>query len=95
MMLEADFVKYVKLLRKIINSRIMFRFMLKYSIEIIPFVLFRPSTIATGLYEDKRISFRYEIIQLCEKQATDFIDENTLYPFIPLMEGVECNRRSG
>lgn len=22
-----------------------------------------------------------------EKQATDFIDENTLYPFIPLMEG--------
>jgi hypothetical protein len=62
------------------------RFMLKYHLEVIPFVLLlTPSSLATGFYEDNRFTFKYEIVRFWEKQARDFLDNIYLYPFLPLM----------
>jgi len=64
------------------------RYMLKYNIEVTPFVLLlKPSSKATGVYTDKRLIFRYEIVRLWEKKAEDFRGDITIYPFIPLMDG--------
>ena len=60
------------------------RYMLKYNIEVTPFVLLlKPTSKATGVYTDKRLSFRYEIVRLWEKKAKDFQGDITIYPFIP------------
>jgi hypothetical protein len=66
------------------------RFMLKYRLEVIPLVLLlTPSSLATGFYEDERLTFKYEIVRFWEKQAEEFIDKIYLYPFLPLMNGGE------
>lgn len=64
------------------------RFMLKYHLEVIPFaLLLTPTNLATGVYEDDRLRFKYDVTRLWEKQAKDYIDKIFLYPFLPLMNG--------
>ncbi|HGE71486.1 TPA: hypothetical protein ENX78_11655 [Candidatus Poribacteria bacterium] len=64
------------------------RSMLRHNLEVIPVVLLlTPSLQATGLYEDKRLSFKYEVVRFWEKDAENFLDEISLFPFIPLMNG--------
>jgi len=64
------------------------RFMLRYHLRVIPLVLLlTPSQSATGVYEDDRIKFRYEIVRFWEKKAEDYLDNIYLFPFLPLMDG--------
>jgi predicted transposase YdaD len=64
------------------------RYMLDYHLEVVPCVLLlTPSLQATGLYKDKRLSFNYEVIRLWKEKAKDFLDDISLCPFIPLMDG--------
>jgi len=64
------------------------RYMLDYSLEVIPCVLLlTPSLQATGIYKDKRLSFSYEVIRFWQENANDFLDDISLCPFIPLMDG--------
>ncbi|HGE70995.1 TPA: hypothetical protein ENX78_09180 [Candidatus Poribacteria bacterium] len=64
------------------------RFMLRYHLRVIPLVLLlTPSQSATGVYEDDRIKFRYEIVRFWEKKAEDYLNNIYLLPFLPLMDG--------
>ncbi|MCX6112646.1 MAG: hypothetical protein NTY22_05090, partial [Proteobacteria bacterium] len=62
----------------------------KYHLKIKPWVLLlTPSSLATGIYEDDLLTFKYEVIRLWKLQAKDFLDRIYLYPFLPLMNGGE------
>ena len=64
------------------------RFMLRYHLRVIPLILLlTPSQSATGVYEDDRIKFRYEIVRFWEKKAEDYLNNIYLFPFLPLMDG--------
>lgn len=64
------------------------RFMIKHHQEVIPLVLLlTPSSLATGEYTDKWLTFRYHVVRLWEAKCGDFLNEMDLYPFLPLMEG--------
>ena len=65
------------------------RFMLKYHLKVIPLVLLlTPSTLATGFYkEENLLTFNYNVVKFWEEKSSNFIDEVSLYPFLPLMEG--------
>jgi len=66
------------------------RFMLKYHLDVIPFALsLTKSSLATGIYESHYIIFKYEVVRLWEEQSSKFLDEISLYPFLPLMDGKE------
>ena len=66
------------------------RFKLKYHVRIIPLtLLLTPSQQATGFYEDDILTFRYQLVKFWEEEARNFLDETTLYPFLPLMNGGE------
>lgn len=66
------------------------RFMLKYHLEVTPLaLLLTPTNLATGIYEDDRLRFRYEVARLWEKQARDYTSKIFIYPFLPLMNGGE------
>jgi predicted transposase YdaD len=66
------------------------RFMLKYHLDVIPFALsLTKSSLATGIYESDYIIFKYEVVRLWEEQSSKFLDEVSLYPFLPLMDGKE------
>jgi len=68
----------------------MIRFTLKYHIEVVPLALvLKPSSLATGFYKDERLTFKYEVTRLWEKQASDFMGKIYLYPFLPLTNGGE------
>lgn len=62
------------------------RFKLKYHLVVIPLVLLlTKSSLATGLYEDDIIVFKYKIVRFWEMNAADFINNIHFYPFISLM----------
>ncbi|MCD6508503.1 hypothetical protein J7M22_18025 [Candidatus Poribacteria bacterium] len=66
------------------------RFRLRYKIKVIPAVIIlTPSKLATGSYEDEIVSFRYKAIRIWEENAVDYLNEEAVYPFIPLMRGGE------
>jgi predicted transposase YdaD len=68
----------------------MIRFTLKYHLEVIPLALvLKPSSLANGFYKDERLTFKYEVTRLWEKQASDFMGKIYLYPFLPLANGGE------
>ncbi len=60
------------------------RFKLKYHLRVIPLVLLlTKSSLATGLYEDDIISFKYKVVRFWEKRATDFMNNISFLPFYP------------
>jgi predicted transposase YdaD len=62
------------------------RFILKYHLEVIPFVLVLKKTdLATGIYENKILAFKYGVFRFWEEEPINFLDEMSLYPFLPLM----------
>lgn len=62
------------------------RFILKYHLEVIPFVLVLKKTdLATGIYENKILAFKYGVFRFWEEEPKDLLDEMSLYPFLPLM----------
>jgi len=62
------------------------RFILKYHLEVIPFVLVLKKTdLATGVYENKILAFKYGVFRFWEEEPINFLDEMSLYPFLPLM----------
>lgn len=65
------------------------RFMLKYHLKVMPLVLLlTPSTLATGFYkEEDLLTFHYNVVRFWEEQSSDFMNEMSLYPFLPLMKG--------
>ena len=66
------------------------RYKLKYHQKVIPLVLLLiPSSLATGIYEDDVLTFKYKFVSFAELQAEDFLDEISLYPFLPLMNDGE------
>lgn len=66
------------------------RFRLRYRLKVIPVVLvFVPTQLATGFYENELITFRHEALRLWEEQAREYLDAEEIYPFLPLMEGGE------
>ena len=66
------------------------RYKLKYHQKVIPLVLLlTPSSLATGVYTDDLLAFKYNVTRFWEMKASDFMEEILLYPFIPLMDGGE------
>lgn len=66
------------------------RAMLKYHLNVKPMVLIlKPSKLATGYYKNEVVSFKYKALRFWEENPNDFLDEVSLYPFLPLMKGGE------
>jgi len=66
------------------------RFILKYHLEVIPFVLvLRKSELATGFFTNNILTFKYEVFRFWEKESKNYLDETYIYPFLPLMNGGE------
>jgi hypothetical protein len=62
------------------------RFMLKYHLDVIPFVLVLKKTfLATGFYENEMLTFKYGVFRFWEEESRNYLDEMSIYPFLPLM----------
>jgi len=74
------------------------RHKLNEKVEVYTFViLLRPSTIASELYEDAEVRYRFGLIRIYEMDAAEVIEEGTLclLPMTPLMRhGLEMAREA-
>ena len=62
------------------------RFILKYHLDVMPFVLVLKKTdLATGFYENEILTFKYGVFRFWEEESRNYLDEMSIYPFLPLM----------